>query len=71
MTFYGWKKRLQSVPASRSPVFAQVDVPIASQAAVEVLLPNGVRVGIRQEGGRQELVALIRGVAGYGEAHLC
>ena len=34
-------------------------------ATVEVLLPNGTRVGIRHQGRQDELVALVRGVAGY------
>ena len=59
-TFMGWRK-LGQVPAA---VFAQVDVPPPSPAAVEVLLPNGVRVGIRHEGRREDLICLVRGVAG-------
>jgi hypothetical protein len=31
---------------------------------VEVLLPTGARVGIRHQGRREDLVALIRGVSG-------
>jgi hypothetical protein len=31
---------------------------------VEVLLPNGVRVGITHQGKREELVALVRDLAG-------
>jgi len=60
-TFHGWSKKLALV---KRPTFAQVDIPVCASAAVEVLLPNGVRIGIRQDGGRDQLVALIRGVAG-------
>lgn len=60
-TFYNWSKRRA---IARRPAFAQVEVAAPIQAAVEVLLPNGTRIGIRHEGGREELVALVRGVAG-------
>ena len=55
-------------PECRKPTFAQVEVAGPRQAsvpaAVEVLLPNGARIGIRHEGRRDDLVALVRGVAG-------
>jgi len=60
-TFYGWSKRRELRSDAR---FAQVEVAAPTQAAVEVLLPNGVRIGIRHHGRRDELVALVRGVAG-------
>ena len=72
-TFNGWLRQA----AVQRPAFAQVEVVAQSDpaanapAAVEVLLPNGTRIGIRHEGRRDELVALIRGVAGYGEAPRC
>ena len=62
-TFHGWSKRARA--AVRKPRFAEVQLSDAcTQAAVEVLLPNGARIGIRHDGKRDELVALIRGVAG-------
>ena len=61
-TFHGW--RMRRLPVARKPSFAQVEVAAFTPAAVEVLLPNGARVGIRHHGGREDLVALIRGVAG-------
>ena len=75
-TFYAWTKSSRAITA-RPPAFAQVEVvpqvdPTANApAAGEVLLPNGARVGIRHQGRRDELVALIRGVAGYGETPRC
>lgn len=48
----------------RRPAFAQVELPACTQAAVEVLLVNGTRIGIRHQGKREDLVALVRGVAG-------
>jgi len=60
-TFYGWTKRRRY---TSRPAFAQVEVAAPIQAAVEVMLPNGVRIGIRHQGKREELVSLIRGVAG-------
>ncbi len=69
-TFYSWTKKRQVV-AVRPPAFAQVEIAACTEAAVEVLLPNGTRVGIRHQGRRDELVALVRGVAGYGEEPRC
>lgn len=61
-TFYGWGNKSRSV--RRSPAFAQVELSKPEPASIEVLLPNGVRIGIHQPGRRDELVALVRGVAG-------
>jgi len=61
-TFYGWTKRPRAL--QRRPHFAEVETAPCMAAAVEVLLPNGTRVGIRHQGRREELVALVRGVAG-------
>jgi hypothetical protein len=75
-TFYAWTKPSRAIMV-RPPTFAQVEVvpqvdPAANaSAAVEVLLPNGARVGIRQQGRRDELVALVRGVAGYAGGSPC
>lgn len=64
-TFYAWKRHKQVIAAVRPSAFAQVEIAACSQAEVEVMLPNGARIGIRQQWQRNELVALIRGVAGY------
>ena len=61
-TFHRWSKERRS--AGRRLAFAEVEVAACPPAAVEVLLPNGARVGIRHPGKRDDLVALIRGVAG-------
>jgi transposase-like protein len=72
-TFNGWLRKGDR----RAPRFAEVELrPRAcaepgAPVAVEVLLPNGVRVGIRHEGRRDDLVALVRGVAGCGEVTPC
>jgi hypothetical protein len=72
-TFNGWLRQAAAKPMA----FAQVEVVRTADraadapASVEVLLPNGARIGIRHQGRRDELVALIRGVAGYGEAQPC
>ena len=63
-TFHGWRKRGAGVAKRATATFAQVDVPVQVPAAVEILMPNGVRVGIRHEGKQTELIALVRGVAG-------
>ena len=63
-TFHSW--RLDRMPIKRQPAFAEVELsgttPVAFE--VEVLLPTGARVGIRHQGRREDLVALIRGVSG-------
>lgn len=63
-TYYGWEKR--RLPVKRQPAFAEVELPPAFPTAceIEVLLPTGARVGIRHQGRRDDLVALIRGVSG-------
>jgi transposase-like protein len=67
-TFHGWAKRRRNGKV-REPMFAQGQVVVAAEAAaVEVLLPNGVRIAIRHPGRCEELVSLIRGVAGVCEA---
>ena len=68
-TFYTWDKR--KPVAVRTPTFAQVEIAAGLQAAVEVLLPNGARVGIRHQGRRDEVVGLIRGVCGYAGGAAC
>jgi hypothetical protein len=60
-TFSGWLHRAATAP---TPAFAQIEMPVSPQEAVEVWLPNGVRIVIRHPGQRDELVALIRGVCG-------
>ncbi len=62
-TFHGWGKRPRRA-LMRKPSFAEVELPTCTQAAVEVVLPNGARVGIRHDGKRDDLIALVRGVAG-------
>jgi len=62
-TFHGWGTRKRKASAAKTK-FAEVEVVPRMEAAVEVLLPNGARVGIRHQGKRDELVALVRGVAG-------
>lgn len=58
-TFYWWTKQTRAL--QRRPQFAEVEVAPRVTAAVEVLLPNGARVGIRHQGRQDELVALVRG----------
>lgn len=61
-TFHGWSKYRRTVKSK--PRFAEVDVATSAPPVVEILLPNGARIGIRPQGKRDDLVALIRGVAG-------
>lgn len=64
-TFMGWRNL--TVPKKRKPAFAKVDMPAPPPAAVEILLPNGVRVGIRHEGNQADLISLVRGVSGAAQ----
>lgn len=67
--FYGWTSKAGK--ATSGIRFAEVSVGPSPATAVEVLLPNGVRVGIRHQGGQDELAVLVRGVAGYGARRVC
>ncbi len=61
-TFYEWTKKRGMKKRRRG--FAEVEVTPSPAAAIEVVLPNGARIGIRQQGGQEQLVALVRGLAG-------
>ena len=60
-TFKGWLSRRAE---SQETKFTKMEIPIGSAAPIEIILGNGIRVGIRHQGSPEELVALIRGVAG-------
>ena len=60
-TFKGWLSKRAKRPGMG---FAQVEIPVTMPAPVEIILRSGVRVGIRHQGSSEELIALIRGVAG-------
>ena len=62
-TFYGWGKRKNRRKSSKAK-FVEVSVPSPRQSAIEVELSNGTRVRISQYGRREDVVALIRGIAG-------
>jgi len=61
-TFMGWRN-LPVAKQAASP-FARVQLATDTSAAVEIMFPNGARVGIRHQGRSEDLVALVRGVAG-------
>ena len=64
-TFHGWFKRQREKESSKSPQLAEVEVSLPTlNAAVEVLFPNGTRIGIRHQGKQSDLISLVRGVAG-------
>ena len=66
-TFYGWAKKEQSKRKKRKnskPAFKEISLPVAAAFPVEILLPGGARVCLRNTGGHEELAKLIRGVAG-------
>lgn len=58
-TFYNWLKLHPP-----RPVFREVELPLREVAAIEVVWPNGVRARLPIQGGREEVVALVRGLAG-------
>ncbi len=60
-TFKGWLSKRAKRPGMG---FAQVEIPVAMPAPVEIILRSGVRVCIRHQGSREELIALVRGVSG-------
>lgn len=72
-TFNGWLREAATRGTQLVPVelTSPVEAVASALAAIEVLLPNGVRVGIRQQGGRDELIALVRGIAGYAGGPSC
>ena len=66
-TFHGWFKRKRDKASGKSPEFAEVEVSSPTMsAAIEVLLPNGARIGVRHQGKQSELISLVRGLAGAG-----
>jgi transposase-like protein len=60
-TFKSWYYEKK---AAAEPGFAEVAVAMLDAGPVEVIFPSGVRVSIRGTGSREELVELVRGVAG-------
>jgi len=61
-TFHGWFKKQRR--ATRSKKFVEVNVSAQRGAPIEVQLANGTSVGIRPHGTQEDLIALIRGIAG-------
>mgnify|MGYP006298272847 CR=1 FL=1 len=65
-TFYGWYKKSSKKPGRNSskPKFQEINIPVQTCFPVQINLPGGARVSIRNLGSREELISLIRGVAG-------
>ena len=65
-TFYGWYKKSSKKPrrSSSKPKFHEINIPVQTCFPVQVDLPGGARVSIRNTVSREELISLIRGVAG-------
>ena len=65
-TFYGWAKRepCKSEKKTRKSksTFQEISVPVDAGHAVEIILPGGVRVCLRNNGSHEELAGLIRGI---------
>ena len=66
-TFHGWYKRSKQKKRKKAkgckPVFKEVHLPVSPVSPIEIILPGGVRVCLRESGNRAELVELIRGIA--------
>lgn len=66
-TFYGWAKeacKRGKKPKVSKPKFREVNVPVAAGHSVEIILPGGARVCLRDNGNGEDLAKLIRGIAG-------
>jgi len=59
-TFYGWLKKAERASAC----FAKVEVSPPGSLPIEIVLPNGIKLGIYLNGKQDDLVGLIRGVLG-------
>jgi hypothetical protein len=60
-TFHGWfKRRNKSGPAR----FAEVKLPVGMAAPIEIELPRGVHIRIRDTGRLRDVVEFVREVAG-------
>lgn len=59
-TFKGWFYKKE--PGETH--FAEVTVAMPDAVPVEVVFPSGVRASIRRAGSREELIGLVRGLAG-------
>lgn len=69
-TFHGWFTKARR-PMAVTPRFAEVVMPAAPPPAIEVVYPNGVRVGLHPQGRADELPAFVRRLAGYPERGPC
>ena len=66
-TFYGWtkkSKRKQKKGKKAKQTFKEISMPVAASFPVEIVLPGGSRVCLNNTGNQEDLIKLIRGVAG-------
>lgn len=66
-TFHGWFKRAKQKRKevkSSKPAFREVELPVPAPCPVEIILPGGARICLSNTGTPEELIKLIRGVAG-------
>lgn len=73
-TFHGWfrpKSVARREKNQRENPFVEMKVPVSPGAPIEIQLGNGTRVGIHLHGTQEDMVALIRGIAGYTGGPTC
>jgi len=70
-TFHGWFKKRERGVALTRPWFAEVVLPAREVPAIELVYPNGVRVGVQPRGRLDELAGLVRRLAGQPERDRC
>ena len=67
-TFHGWFKRARLKKSKKArgtkPRFYEIKLPAAPPSSVEIILPGGARVCLHGKSEREDLAALIRGIAG-------
>ena len=66
-TFYWWMKRAKQKRKTMKisdPKFREVSIPVNAGHDVEIMLPGGARVCLRNNGNQENLAKLIREVAG-------
>jgi len=70
-TFHGWFKKRERGTALAGPCFAEVVLATREVPAIELVYPNGVRVGVQPRGRLEELAGLVRRLAGQPERDRC
>ena len=77
-TFHGWfrpsataRRGKTQRKGTKAKPFVEMNVLAPGRAPIEVQFANGTQVGIHPYGTPEDLVALIRGIAGYAGGPTC